>query len=142
MNTFKIGDKVRLTMNGTVSHDGGQHVGKIFTINKIDQHVDGNGNFFVTVEELPTPGQSGIWCSQLELVERLPETTSVEQDEVSETNAIVEALEDAAWYEGATENLRTPRAKSGDTLALLVRVLVAKGVISSKDVTRILNLKK
>lgn len=139
MNTFKIGDKVRLTMNGE------QHVGKTFTINKIVEWFDGSGNFenfFVTIEELPTPGQSGNWCSQLELVERLPETTSVEQDEVSETNAVVEALEDAAWYEGATENLRTPRAKSGDTLALLVRVLVAKGVISSKDVTRILNTKK
>lgn len=76
---------------------------------------------------------------ELELMDMKSETTTAEHEQ-QETEKIVELLEEAVWYENKPK--RTPRSKSGDTIAALIQVLVGKGLISSQDVTRILNLKK
>lgn len=70
----------------------------------------------------------------------MSDETTVAEQEMLETEKIVELLEEAVWYENKPK--RTPRSKSGDTIAALIQVLVGKGLISSQDVTRILNLKK
>lgn len=72
-----------------------------------------------------------------------PVVTSVQQCEQHETNEIVKILDEHIFYEKPTsKGLDRVIAKPGTALAVLIQILVSKGVLSLQDVKRALNVGK
>lgn len=62
---------------------------------------------------------------------------TTEQVETEETQAILTKIDEYVWYgEGAYH--KGTRAKSGQVIGTLVKILVAKGLLTVQDVDRIL----
>lgn len=66
----------------------------------------------------------------------LPASTTTEQSVIDESQALVNALDEAIFYNGY--NPLKPKAKAVEVLGALIHLLVDKGVLSSKDAQRIL----
>lgn len=69
---------------------------------------------------------------------KLPSGSSVAEIEKLEVQAVLEALDEYSFYDIPAEV--GVRSKPGKALAALIQVFVAKDVITSKDVRRILGL--
>jgi hypothetical protein len=131
---FKVGDKVRVK---SISDEVYLEYFNLFDTGII---VSVHTNDSPLIQFDKPKKLDGMWYCDSQDLELIVNETTTAQHELDETVKIVELLEDYVWYENKPK--RAPRAKSGDTIATLIQVLVGKGLISSQDVTRILNMKK
>lgn len=72
-----------------------------------------------------------------------PVVTSVQKTEQDETNEIVKLLDEHIFYEKPDKRgLDKVIAKPGTAFAVLIQILVSKGVLTVQDVKRALNVGK
>jgi hypothetical protein len=129
---FNIGDTIKIVKAGD-SNSSKKYLGQMAKVIEIGKYVD-----FILSD---LPDCKGFWPDEIELVSH-DNVTTVAKQEVVETNLIVSLIEEYTRYEAKPFKLRKPRSKSGETIAVLIQILVSKDLISSQDVSRILNMKK
>mgnify|MGYP001578250622 CR=1 FL=1 len=67
-----------------------------------------------------------------------PLVTNVQDNECRETKAIVDAIDEALFYNGLKTSA-TPVAKPKDVISVLIQILVSNGLLTLPQVQRALN---
>lgn len=92
---------------------------------------------------MSTPIPVAIPEGMKELDIMCPLVTTTKDADLKETNEIVKLLDEHIFYDKPSKKgLDTVIAKPGTALAVLIQVLVSKGVLSLQDVQRAISLGK
>lgn len=136
LGQLKVGDKFRFKSMHAHQVEAGY-----------ESEILGFGPWGIDCEGQYSDGSGPLFCQPHEEVELISEfsqietktQTTTEQDIKDETKKVARLIDEAIFYEG----YEPPKvaAKANAVVGSLVEILVAKGLLSSKDVKRILDVK-